>query len=55
MRFHTITQGYLKLAVITTCPGTFSEKLKHLDLINDEYIKKDGKNLKFFVKLAHFP
>ena len=23
------------------------EKLKHLDLINNEYIKKDGKNFKF--------
>ena len=31
------------------------EKLKHLDLINNEYIKKDGKNLKFKIFCQTYP
>ena len=66
IRFHTNPGFNLKLAVITTCPGTFTdifehcmlqveEKLKHLDLINNEYIKKDGKNLKFKIFCQTYP
>ena len=40
---------------LSTVCRQVKEKLKHLDLINYEYIKKDGKNFKFKISCQTYP